>query len=234
MNSQTRKVAAAVALIAVAPWMVASAVSDPADNSTKVMIVGNGTAPQETRVITMGAGVTTFATDASRAWQDNAEAIEELRAQLGRHGITARDVRTENLNLSPSSKREDGRTIEGFEVRHGLTVVFRDIGKTGVVLDALVDAGANQVNGPRFSWEAGEPALAVARAAAIRDANNRAHFYARTLGLKVKRVVTMRDSGGYASGQPALRTAYAEAPTVVSPGEDVVRVSVSGEYELVR
>ena len=235
MDMRNTKLATAMAAIAIAPWVIASATADGIDsNSTKVMITGNGTAPQETRIITMGAGVSSFATDAGSAWRENAEALEDLREQLGRHGISSKDVRSENLSLSQSSRSEDSRTIKGFEVRHNLTIIFRDINKTGAVLDALVEAGANQIDGPRFSWEATEPALAVARAAAIRDANHRAHFYARALGLKVKRVVTMRDSGGFASGQAALRTAYAESPTVVSPGQDVVRLSVSGEYELVR
>lgn len=237
MKSQGTKILAAAAIVAVAPWIIASSTTARTDSeSTTITINGTGAAPQNTRLITMQAGVTSFATSAKRAWEDNADAMEDLRAELRRHGVEDKDIRTTNLHLSPETKYEGGsRQIKGFNVRHNLTVVFRDIDSTGAILDALVDAGAKEISGPSFSWEAGDQALAVARAAAIRDANSRAHFYAKALGLKVKRVVKMSDSGGYASGQPALRT-YDVAPsrTEIARGEDTVRVSVHGEYELVR
>jgi len=224
----------AIAAVAVAPLLIAaSSESTVSDNSTRVMINGLGGAPQKTRLLTMTAGVISFDTDPESAWRDNSDAIARLRARLGRYGIKDEDIRTTNLNLSPRTKYEDHRETSGFEVNHNLTIVFRDIDRTGAVLDALVDAGAKSISGPRFSWEAGEPALAVARSKAIADANQRAQFYARALGLRVRRVVTMRDGGGYASGQPTAAMAYSRG-TEIAPGEDTVRLSVYGEYELVR
>lgn len=238
MKRQSAKVVGAIAVVAIAPWIIASSASSEIDsNATRVMITGIGAAQQNTRLITMQAGVTSFATSAKRAWEDNAGAMEDLRAELRRYGIEEKDVRTTGLSLSPETEYENGkRQIKGFNVRHSLTVVFRDIDRTGAVLDALVEAGAKEIHGPSFSWEAGDQALAVARADAIRDANDRAHFYAKALGLRVKRVVTMHDGGGYASGQPAAIRTYNEESggTKVSEGEDTVRVSIRGEYELVR
>lgn len=238
MKRPNAKVIGAIAVAAVAPWLIASSSTSEVDsNATRVMITGTGAAPQKTRIITMQAGVHSFATSAKRAWEDNAEAMEDLRAELKRHGVEPKDIRTTNLRLSPQTDYENGdRRVKGFGVQHNLTVVFRDISSTGAVLDALVDAGAKEIHGPSFSWEAGDQALAVARAAAIRDANDRANFYAKALGLKVKRVVTMHDGGGYASGQPAaVRTFNEESGGAkVSEGEDTVRVSIRGEYELVR
>lgn len=137
----------------------------------------------------------------------------------------------QTFSCPPTTKLEAAKEIQGFEVRHDLTVVFRDISNAGPILDALVDAGANQVSGPRFSWQAGEQATAVARAAAIREANERAQFYAKALGLRVKRVVSMRDGGGYASGDAIVVTGSRVA-TQISPGEDRVRVSIQADYEL--
>ncbi len=225
-----------MAVVALAPWMIAASTDQKlSDNSTLVSITGTGTAPQKTQLLTMTAGVETFAVNPERAWRDNARALENLRARLKRSGIDERDIRTANLNLQEASRHENGETTRGFEVRHNLTIIFRDVARTGEVLDALVDAGAKQISGPRFSWEAGDAALAAARAEAIRDANQRAHFYAKALGLKVRRVVTMRDNGGYASPEPRADAMIAAGPgTQVSPGQDLVRLSVHGEFELVR
>ncbi len=229
------KYVAALGLLAVSPWLIASASQDRvSDNSTLVSITGQGTAQQATRLAIMQAGVTSFATSAGRAWRQNYESMAELRSELRRQGIPDKDVRTTSLALSERTKNEDGDEIKGFEVRHNVTIVFRDIDRTGAVLDALVKAGANQIMGPSFSWDANDRAQQIARVAAIKDANQRAQFYAQSLGLRVKRVVSIRDGNGYASAQPAPMLRYESAGTQVSPGEDTVRVAISGEYELVR
>ena len=236
MNFTPRHVAA-ITLVAVAPWIIATAINEDnvRDSSTVVTIVGQGTAPQEAQLLTMRAGVTTFATTAGQAWGKNARAMAELRSELKGQGISDVDIRTEGLNLSEQTKREDGDEIKGFSVHHNVTIVFRDINRTGAILDALVDAGANNITGPRFSSDAGGRPQQLARKAAIRDANQRAAFYAKSLGLKVRRVVAIRDSNGYASQEPsALRTNDVGDETKVSPGEDAVRLSINAEYELTR
>jgi uncharacterized protein len=227
----------AIILAFAAPFLVAATSPELESNGTLISIGATGTAPQETQLATMQAGVNSFATSAGRAWQNNAAAISKLKSQLAAYGVAPEDVRTTNLQLSPvtkyeaATKYEASKEIRGFEVRHDLTVVFRDIRNAGPILDALVDAGANQVSGPRFSWQASEQAAATARAAAIREANERAQFYARALGLKVKRVVSMHDGGGYASGDAIVVTGSRVA-TQIAPGEDRVRVSIQAEYEL--
>lgn len=233
-----RKHFLALAGLAVAPWLIAATIEAATnDNVTRVDIVGYGSAPQPVQLLTMSAGVETFATSASAAMGENSTAVAAIRRDLARYGVAADDVRTSQLNLQPSSRSDDanpGRTIKGFRVTHTLTVTFRDVGKTGAVMDTLVAAGANQINGPRFSSEARPEILGPARLAAIRDAEQRAQFYAKALGMKVKRVVTMRDGGGYASPQPAMMRFDVGNGTNLAPGQDQVQVSVVAQYELTR
>lgn len=235
-NRLNRNHFAALVGIAIAPWLIAASIeaATQEDDNTRIDIVGTGNAPQEAQLLTMRAGVTSFATSASRAVADNANAMAAIRRQLARHGIDAKDVRTGDLSLQPTSHDQHGESIKGFQVRHNLTIVFRDIAKTGAVMDTLVNAGANQISGPSFSREATPEALEPARLAAIRDADQRAQFYAKALGMKVKRVVTMRDGGGYASPEPMMARVAADEATQVSPGVDRVQVSVIAQYELTR
>lgn len=234
MNKRSTQIIAVLAVLAAAPWIMAtSGHGSVGDDSTVVTIIGSGRAEQSARLITVQAGVSAFSTTASRAMQDTNDVMAELRSELGRHGIEAKDIRTTRLDLGRGSRRIDGRDVEGFNASHMLTVVFRDIGKSGAVIDALVEAGANQIQGPSFSTEPGDAAVEIARAAAIRDANLRADFFAKRLGMKVRRIVRMNDGYAYASGQPAAAMA-ARAGTEISPGEDVVRAQVYGEYELVK
>jgi len=234
-NRRTLTIVLGVA--AIAPWIIgAAALVDRPENNTIVSIVGTGVSKQQAQLITISAGVTSFGTDASGAMRQNAAAMARIRAELRRNGIDPKDIRTQGMQLSPGSRYENHEETKGFNVNHSLSVVFRNIDKSGAVLDTLVAAGANQINGPRFSADADEHIAEVARTAAIRDADQRAQYYARNLGLRVKRVITMRDSPGYASGQPAaaMRFDVAAPGTQISEGQDVVRVSVYAEYELVK
>lgn len=202
------------------------------EGSTILTITGTGTAPQGARLVTVQAGVETFGIKAADAMRDNSDAMAELRSELARLGVETRDVRTSQLNLTRGHSPIDGRT-KGFNVNHILIVVFRDIGKSGAILDALVNAGANQIHGPNFSWQPSQEALQAARLAAIRDAEQRAKFFADALGLTIRRIVTIRDGGSSASGQPSV-LARSAAGTEISEGEGTMQASVYAEYELVK
>jgi uncharacterized protein YggE len=233
MERNGKRLAAAVAIVAVTPWIIATSIDRaPAPQGTIVSISGTGSAPQTVRLITIAAGVSTRAKTASAAMRENADLMAEVRAKLRRFGIADKDIRSVGLTLSPYDEPDHRRA--GFDARHMLAVTFRDVEQSGHVLDTLVDAGATDIRGPAFSWEPGEQALDQARAAAVRDADRRADFFARALGMKIKRVVSMRDNGGYASGRPEAAAYAPRAGTEISPGEDVVRASVGGEYELVK
>lgn len=233
MTKRSTQIVAVLAIFAAAPWIMATTGdSRVGEDSTIVTIAGEGESAQSTRLITVQAGVETFGRTAAGAMRDNSGVMKDLRSELGRLGVDPKDIRTTRLSLQQGYERPEGKR-KGFDVSHTLTIVFRDIDKSGAILDALVNAGANQIQGPNFSWQASDEALQTARVAAIRDADQRASFFAKALGLKIRRIVTMRDGGGHASGQPSMAAARA-AGTQIDPGQDIVRASVYGEYEMVR
>jgi uncharacterized protein YggE len=211
MTTNRTNLVAGLLVLAAAPWIIASTTGPDTvgRDSTIVSINGAGVSNQSAQTVTIQAGFTNFDTRASRAMRENSDAIAELRSTLARFGIDPKDVRTAELQLSPYKQPESEGGRKGFNVSQGLSIVFRDIAKSGNVVDALVDAGANQIQGPRFSREPSVEAVAQAR------------------------IVTMRDGGGYVSGPSAApRSDY--AGTVITQGEDSVSFSVSGEYEMVK
>jgi len=236
MTTNRTNLIAGLLVLAAAPWIIASTThsEEAGRDSTIVSISGTGRSTQSAQTVTIQAGFSNFETKASRAMRRNSEAIAALRSELARFGIDPKDVRTADLQLSPHKEPESEGGRKGFQVNQSLSIVFRDIAKSGNVVDALVDAGATQIQGPRFGHEPSEQAMAHARIAAIRDADQRAKFYARALGLRIKRVVTMSDGGGYVSGPSAAAAVRYDAGTVITQGEDAVRFSVSGTYEMVK
>jgi uncharacterized protein len=101
------------------------------------------------------------------------------------------------------------------------------------VLDALVAQGANQINGPNLIIGDPDPALDEARTKALATARARADLYARALGMRIKRVVSVGESGmmmpmaNFANGR-----GNSQAPTEIDPGVQALTVDVTMVFEL--
>ena len=230
--TRTKPALMALGLLAATPWILAAAQDLTAsDAGTIVSITGTARQPQQPPFVVVTAGVETTGASASVAMTTNARSMERLRRRLEAGGIRPADIKTTQLHLSPH-RDGSGNEIDGYTAVHGVRIIFRDIGRSGPVLDALVEAGANRINGPDLWWRP-EETSAAARLAAIRDANRQAEFYARSLGLRVLRVRTMRDGGSHSSPNVVHRAAAAP-PTEINPGEEVVTTTVTAEYELGR
>lgn len=192
------------------------------------------------------AGVTSQGRTAGEALSANSADMNRVVQALRRAGIAERDIQTSNLNLNPvyapQRAMPDG-TIEpamprvvGYQVSNQVTVRQRNLAQFGRVIDTLVEAGANQVNGPSFQMDDGDAAADEARADAMRRARARADLYARAAGLRVVRILSISEGGGYAPRPEVMfaRAAMADggAPTPVSAGEVTTQASVSVLFEL--
>lgn len=217
-----------------------------AANHTLLSINAEGTSSREPDMATFNAGVTTQGATASEALTHNSQSMNAVFAALKRAGIAEKDVQTSNLSVNPlyaqPPRRPDGsydaseRKITGYEVTNNVAVRQRKLDDYGKVIDALVTAGANQVNGPDFTLSAPEAAQNEARTAAIKSARERAELYAKAAGMRVMRIVSISESGGYAAPlMVAKRMAMAEsapAPAPIAAGEMEVTARVSVQFEL--
>jgi len=159
-------------------------------------------------------------------------------------GIAERDIQTSNLSISPvyASRSRSGNTLEdqvppiiGYRANNQVIVKQRKLDDFGKVIDTLVSAGANQVSGPNFQVEDTDGALDEARREAVADARKRAQLYAKAAGLRVRRILSISESGGYSPRpQPMMaRIAMDQAEsTPVSAGEVNLQVNVSVQFEL--
>ncbi|MFP5329528.1 MAG: SIMPL domain-containing protein [Alphaproteobacteria bacterium] len=209
------------------------------------------------------AGVVTQAKTASEAMADNSRRMDQVVTALKRAGIADRDIQTSAISLSPvysnperdaqirarqtgqpyipPSPEEQMQRIIGYQARNTVQVRVRDLGNMGRVIDALVAVGANEVNGPNFTLDNQRAALDEARAAAIAEGRQRAELYARAAGLRVARILSISEGGGYYPVQRDMIIATGSGPaapppppTPVQPGELALGVSVSMQFELTR
>lgn len=190
-------------------------------------------------VAVISAGVASRAPTATAALQQTANRMERVLAALKRAGIADRDIQTSNVNLNAEYRYPANQSpqLVGYTASNTVTIRFRDIGNSGKILDALVSEGANQINGPSLVVDKPEAALDEARAKAIAVGRARADLYARSLGMRVVRVVAVNESGGSYPVPPPMpmmvrMEAAAQADTKVDPGEQKLQVNLAMTFEL--
>lgn len=205
---------------------------------TRLDISATGESARVPDLATVSAGVVTHDATATGAIQQAATRMARVRAALKAAGIPDRDIQTSNVSLNPDYVYANNQPpkLNGYSASNQLTVRFRDIASTGKILDALVAQGANQISGPNLSIERPEAALDEARSKAVAAGRARAELYAHALGLRVGRIVSVAESGGYAPPPPMppmVMAARGERDqTTIDPGEQKLQLSVSMTFEL--
>ena len=216
---------------------------------TLLTVSAEGRSTRTPDLAVFSAGVTTQGTTAGEALAANSRAMNSVIASLRKAGIAERDIQTSNLNLNPvyaqprrlpdGSYESEPQRIVGYQVNNTVNVRQRKLDEYGKVIDTLVAAGANQVNGPSFQMDNADAALDEARVAAMKAARSRGALYAQAAGLRVLRIVSIAESGGYSSPQPVMMMARmadsaspAPPPPPVAAGELQMTANVTVQFEL--
>lgn len=186
-------------------------------------------------------GVESYAVTAQAASAAVAKKGEAIAAALSAYGVEAKDLQTRNLSVN----RVDYGKFKGqFQANNVLAVRLRNVAKAGEAVAAATDAGANVLSGPSLRIADPETANRGAYIAAYRAARTRAEAYAEAAGMKISRVLSIRD-GGQGGGMP-MPMAYAEQamdaaaprqvsappPPTIRPGTSRMQVTVSVDFAL--
>lgn len=233
-----------------------------APGNTLLTVSAEGRTLRQPDLAVFTAGVTTQGQTAAAALADNSRAMERVIAALRRAGIAEADIQTSNLSIQPVyadpnrdamlAARASGQPfippppeqqvprIIGYQASNQVSVRQRNLRDFGRVIDTLATAGANQINGPSFQMDDDRQALDEARLDAMANAKARADLYARATGLRVARILSISETGGYYGPPPVAfaRAVSMEAaappppPAPVQPGELQLNTNVVVLYEL--
>ncbi|MEO6114286.1 MAG: SIMPL domain-containing protein [Sphingomicrobium sp.] len=228
--------AASVPVAAVAQAVAAV----PVLSGTRLDVSASGEVTRVPDLAIISAGVQTLQPTASGAIEQNAARMERVRAALRRAGIADKDIQTSSINLNPEYRYVENQppVLTGYRATNSVNVNFRDLKRTGAILDALVAEGANQINGPSLTIDKPETAYDEARIKAIAAGQARAQLYARALGKRVVRILSVSESGGYSpppmpyARDMAMSVGQQAAKTEIDPGTQQLSVSVSMSFEL--
>ncbi|HYF81143.1 MAG TPA: SIMPL domain-containing protein [Symbiobacteriaceae bacterium] len=181
----------------------------------------------DTAVITLG--VTARAPQAASAFQQAANALNQVVRALLAAGVPRDQIQTSQVSLQPAF--ENGRQM-GFEATATVRVTVRDFGVLGGLIDRAVAAGANNVAGISFEVQDQVAAEAAAIAAAVQNARAQAVVLARSLGIPLGPV--FRVEAEPAQGPPvplfAARAVAAGEQLPVLPGTQTITRRVRVEF----
>ena len=203
---------------------------------------GEATVSAPPDAVTINAGVTSQGKTAKLALDANSRAMAQVFAAMKAQGLADRNIRTANLNLEPQYAPEppggiqdfNARPIIGYRVNNNVNVTIEDPAKAGAVLDALVQAGANQAGGITYILRNDKEVLAQARTAAVKDALSRAQTYAAAAGVGLGPIHEISDNGA-GPVTPRFETAMLAGAKMVPPtsaGEQTLRATVTVSWEI--
>ena len=208
-----------------------------------VQVSASGRADSRPDEARFTVGVETIAATSREASARNSATFNKVAAALERLGVKEDDLQTRSITLA---RIDYGPNRGRFQANNLIDVKVRDIKRAGEALAAITDAGANVLSGPNLRVSDPENAARSAYAAAYRSARARAEAYAQAAGLKVARVLAIRDGGeaggghwpppeeGMAVDLQARNMAPVSAPPPVQPGISTRQVQIRVDFALAK
>jgi uncharacterized protein len=169
-------------------------------------------------------GVESQGQTAKAALAANAAEMRRVIAAVKASGGT--NVKTQSVSLSP--RYDEQNEVQAFVATNTVSATIKEIGKAGALIDAAVDAGANQVYGPSLSAGDQGELYRSALQAAVADAQASAQSLASASGLALGRITAIVE-GGSSTPQPyaVADKAMAAGSTPIEPGTQQLTATVT-------
>jgi uncharacterized protein YggE len=239
-------------LILAVPLMMGglSVHADDAKNMQRTIAVsGLGRVSAPPKIADISVGIVSRAATAREALSTNNDRMAGLQQLLKERGIAPKDIQTSQFWVQPQYSQpppyQVGQPTEqyvprliGYLVQNSVRVTVRDLSQLGLLLDALVSGGANQVYGINLRTD-DDSLLYEARKRAMAEAKKKAEVLAGEAGMVVSLPVSIREeTSPFPVAPPAAPPGLsypiaAAAPSVpVAQGELETTLSVQVVYEL--
>jgi hypothetical protein len=202
-------------------------------------VTGEATVTATPDMAVVSVGVVTQAPRAADALAQNSKAMSAAIAVVKESGIEPRDVETSQIALRPQYSyppqgTREAPKLSAYEASNNLAIRVRELGRLGALLDRLVAAGANQIRGIELMLAKPEPLRDEARVAATKDAIRKAGVLAEAAGVRIVRILTIREEAREGP-RPMMRMAAEAAARTSVPieaGEQEVQGRVAVEFEI--
>lgn len=215
-----------------------SALAEEAAPAT-LTVQGSAAIAQAPDMAQVSIGVRTVAATVAEASAGNAEALNHVIAALTDMGVADADMVTEYYNVSAqydysySSMGDSGsQQVSGYQVSNTLRVTVRQLDALGAILDAAMQAGANECYGVDFQSSQSDAANDEALKKAIAEGARKAELMAAASGHTLGRLVSITESYGSYQGRTYDAAVESAASTTILANSISFNASVEMVYEL--
>jgi uncharacterized protein len=202
----------------------------------QITVTATGEVQAEPDIAHIQSGVVTDADSARDALRLNTEAMTRVISGLKEKGIAPADIQTSSFRVEPRysvAKDNKAPTVAGYRVVNAVSVVLRQIDKTGETLDALVALGANQMSGLNFEVTKAETLKDEARKAAVSNAQRRAKLLAEASGATLGEVLQVAEETQQVGFRPVMAgMAKSAGPVPVERGTETLQATVTITWAL--
>lgn len=185
-------------------------------------------------------GVEKQSPSASEAKRAEDAAARRILASLRAQGIDEKDIQTTWLTLEPRSYFRKQVRISYFVATQSLLVTIRDLSKLDAILESLVQAGGNRIDGIAYETSDLRKYRDQARELAVRAAREKAEALAHALGQEIGKAQSIEESPqseyyyGNALANVSNEAGLSDKPlrSSTSAGERKVTASVVVAFDL--
>jgi len=217
---------------------VALAMPASAAETRYITISATGTTTVVPDAVRINATVSVLGTTSTDALGSASATAAAVRKALIANKVATKDIATQSINVNPEySYPQDGGkpVLIGYRASQSFEIVVRAAATAGVVVDAIIQAGADnvQLNGVSPFVINNNKATDLARTFAVGRAKAKAASYAKLLGVKLGKVIYLDESSA-PSVFPMYSTAAKadSAATVVDLGQQKITVSVTVRWSI--
>ena len=221
-----------------APAALASDKTTASASTKSVTVVGEGVVNIEPDVATARIGVVVLRTTVREASSEANGIMQAVKAVLLAQNIEEKDIQTRHFDISAERYGPEGLLPEEqvqYRVRNTAYVTIRNLDNIGDILDAAIEAGANDIGSVRFSLENPAAVESEARAIAVADARAKAEELAGLIGVSVGEVTEISEIIGHGGGffnSGFSEMALADSAGAFSTGEITLAMQLQITYTL--
>ena len=231
-----------VLMVALAAWNYARSFEPASYRSFVVNAEGKAAAVPDIAQFTFGVITEGGLEDIEGLKDENARKANAVIDYLKDNDVDKKDIKTLNFNVTPRYTRCyesvcPPQTIEGYTVSQNIQIKVRKLDDAGKLLTGVVEKGANNVSGLRFTIDDPTKVENEAREEAFDKAKKKAEAIAKAGGFRLGKLISI-DEGSYGK----VGVAYAESRDVgmggggeeiqIEPGEQEVRINITLRYEI--
>ena len=196
-----------------------------------ITVVGEGKVSVTPDTAQATIGVETIADTVREGTSESTKTMETVIKALKKAGVADKDIQTSGYSIW-SDRSSDTQVT--YHITNQVTVTIRDLDTVGKVLDAAIEAGANNMYGVNYAVEDPNEYAAEAREAAVANALAKAGELAELNGVEVGQVVSISEIVGGVGYYPrgAMMDGLGGGGGPFEPGEMEVSVQLEIVYAI--